>query len=353
VPAWFAPLTLSGTVRPTDAQLRFDARLRRIDGGVELRVAGDHSLTSGRGRATVDLAPVTFRPGDLQPAAVAPALGDLLTEVAGTLALDGNLRWQPGSVPAGDLALLIDEVSFGLGPARVEQLNGVVRFDQLWPPSTMPGQQVAVGLLDIGLPLTRGYGTFDLQPDGTLVLEQLRWRFAGGVVRADPFTIGSDRTDFTLTLRAEGLDLAQLFALTRLDGLTGEGTINGVLPIRVRNGEAVVTGGELGASRPGRVRYQPAQPPVALATDDQGIGLLLEAVENFRYETLRITLDGRTDAAMDIGLHLKGANPELYDGYPIEFNLALEGELANVLRQGLAGYLVPDQIRERIQGVPR
>jgi hypothetical protein len=229
----------------------------------------------------------------------------------------------------------------------------VVRFDQLWPPSTLPGQQLAVGLVDVGLPLTRGFATFRLQPDGSLAVEQLRWRAAGGIVRAEPFRIGSDAAGFTLTLRAEGLDLAQIFALTRLDGLTGEGTINGVLPIRISGREAVVTGGELMATRPGRLRYQPAQPPPAVAAGGESMGLLLEALENFRYEALRITLDGRTDAAMDIGLHLKGANPDLYDGYPIEFNFALEGELANVLRQGLSGYQIPDQIRERMQSFPR
>ena len=83
------------------------------------------------------------------------------------------------------------------------------------------------------------------------------------------------------------------------------------------------------------------------------VSLLLQALENFRYEALRITLDGRTDAEMDIGLHVKGANPDLYDGYPIELNLDLEGELANILRSGLASYQIPERIRERMQGFPR
>jgi len=80
---------------------------------------------------------------------------------------------------------------------------------------------------------------------------------------------------------------------------------------------------------------------------------LLQALENFRYETLRLTVDGRTDAEMDVGLHIAGANPDLYDGYPIEFNLNLEGALANVLRSGLAGYQIPERIRERMQGFGR
>jgi hypothetical protein len=56
---------------------------------------------------------------------------------------------------------------------------------------------------------------------------------------------------------------------------------------------------------------------------------------------------------MDVKLHIAGANPDLYDGYPIEFNLNLEGALANVLRQGLADYQIPERIRERMQGFDR
>jgi hypothetical protein len=56
---------------------------------------------------------------------------------------------------------------------------------------------------------------------------------------------------------------------------------------------------------------------------------------------------------MDIGLHLGGANPDLYDGHPIEFNLDLQGELGNILQQGVASYQIPDRVRERMQGFGR
>ena len=101
------------------------------------------------------------------------------------------------------------------------------------------------------------------------------------------------------------------------------------------------------------LRYAAGAAPPALQAGGEGVDLLLQALENFHYEALEITLDGRTDAAMDIGLHLAGANPDLYDGHPVEFNLDLEGELANILRQGVASYQIPERIRERMQGFGR
>lgn len=352
-PAWFAPLTLHATLRPDPGALRFDARLGRPNGTLELTLHGRHSLADGRGRAAVALAPLTFAPGQLQPRTLAPAGGDLLADVAGTLALDGSIAWGEGAAVTADLALLLDELAFTAGPARFSQVNGVIDLDRLWPPGTPPGQQVAIGLVDLGLPLTRGLLAFQLLPEGALAVERLRWDFAGGTVAAAPFTVGSAASDIIATLNAERLDLAQLFALTRLDGLSGEGTIRGTLPLRVSGVEAVIEGGELRATGPGWLRYRSDGVPAALQAGGENVSLLLQALENFRYEALRITLDGRTDAEMDIGLHVKGANPDLYDGYPIEFNLDLEGELANILRSGLASYQIPERIRERMQGFRR
>ena len=82
----------------------------------------------------------------------------------------------------------------------------MIAFDRLAPLSTPPGQQLAIGLVDVGLPLTDGLLTFDLEP-GQLVVEQLRLAVARGRIRAAPFTIGSAEMGFATTLTAERLKL--------------------------------------------------------------------------------------------------------------------------------------------------
>jgi hypothetical protein len=275
-----------------------------------------------------------------------------VSDVAGQVALDGVLTWSARDL-SGQLAVLVDQLALTSGPARLEQVNGVIQLYRLWPPSTPPGQQLAIGLLDLGLPLTQGLTTFQLLPGPRIDVAQLEWRLAGGTARAEPFSLGSPLEGTNVTLRAQQLDLGPLLELTRLDGLSGEGSLDGVLPIQLSGGAAVIEGGELAATGPGVLRYARKAAPGALQSGGEGVDLLLQALENFHYEALRITLDGRTDAAMDIGLHLGGANPDLYDGHPIEFNLDLEGEFGNILRQGVASYQIPDRVRERMQGFGR
>jgi Dicarboxylate transport len=350
-PPWFAPLSLQGSVQPEGDRIAFDVKLAHTAGAAEMSVRGRHDLASGVGRAQVELPPVDLAPGRLQPGQLSPRLGGMAQDVSGRLALDGSVGWGTGDLRA-DLALLVESLAFSSGPARFEQVNGVIALDRLAPPSTPPGQQVAIGLVNIGLPLTNGLLTFDLEPEQLLV-EQLRWQFAEGRIRAAPFTIGSEGMRFSTTLSAERLQLNEIFALAQLDGLTGEGTMHGTVPITVAGSEATVRGGELVSDRPGWVRYRPQEAPAALQAGGQNVNLLLQALENFRYEKLRLTIDGRTDGEMDVGLHLAGANPELYGGHPIEFNLNLEGALADVVRAGLAGYQIPERIRERMQGFGR
>ncbi len=232
-PAWFAPLALSATLRPGDEAIAFEARLERQADGFALTVDGRHALGDGRGRAELSAAPLTFAPGARQPGRLSPVLGEVLEDVSGSLALDGTLGWGAGEGIDADLDLLVEDLAFSAGPARFAKVDGVIRVDQLWPLTTPPGQQLAIGLLDLGLPLTRGLIAFQLRPDQSLAVERLRWSFAGGTVSAAPFRVGSATSDMIVTLTAEGLDLAQLFALTKLDGLSGEGTIGGTLPVRI------------------------------------------------------------------------------------------------------------------------
>jgi hypothetical protein len=338
-------------VQPEGDRIAFDVKLAHTAGAAEMSVRGQHDLASGVGRAQVELPPVDLAPGQLQPGQLSPWLGGMMQDVSGRLALDGPIDWGTGDLRA-NLALLVEGLAFTSGAARFEQVNGVIVLDRLAPPSTPYGQQLAVGLVNIGLPLTNGLLTFDLEP-GQLLVEQLRWQFAEGRIRAAPFTIGSEGMRFSTTLTAERLQLNEIFALAQLDGLTGEGTMHGTVPITVAGSEATVRGGELVSDRPGWVRYRPEQAPAALQAGGQNVNLLLQALENFRYEDLRLTIDGRTDGEMDVGLHIRGANPDLYGGHPIEFNLNLEGALADVVRAGLTGYQIPERIREQMQGFGR
>ena len=75
---------------------------------------------------------------------------------------------------------------------------------------------------------------------------------------------------------------------------------------------------------------------------------LLQALRNFRYERLRLTVNGHAEGDVVVAISLLGANPEHRDGQPYEFNLNVDGRLVDLVRQSGAVYRIPAQIEAQL-----
>ena len=249
------------------------------------------------------------------------------------------------------MTLLVEDLSLDAGILRLERVNSVIAFDSLWPPSTPPAQQVAIGLLDAGLPLTDGIVDFQLRPDGVLYVENAVWRWAGGRLKTRDVVLDAQAERHEFTLEVDDLDLAEIVALADMEDLSASGRLSGEAPVTVTPEGFAIIGGRLGtATSGGRIRYAPLAAPAALRQGGEGANLALSVLENFSYETLQIELDRDIGGDAAIAVHLRGANPDVYDGYPIEFNLSISGPIDQMLRRGLVGYRVPDAVAQRLQG---
>ena len=149
---------------------------------------------------------------------------------------------------------------------------------------------------------------------------------------------------------ARSVSLATLFEAIGLPELSATGRLDGRLPVRLSGDTIGIDNGELVSTEPGVIRYVPEETVGAV---EPGVALLLEAIRDFRYETLAMTLNGTTGGETEIGLQISGANPGLYDGYPIALNVNVSGELFDILRQGLAtsryARRAEEYYRDRIQ----
>jgi len=181
-----------------------------------------------------------------------------------------------------------------------------------------------------------------------VVIEKAEWQTLGGRVRTAG-SVDPKATHQKLVLEAEDLDLAQLLALVNLEGLSGEGRLDGQIPID-RSAEAIeIRGGRIDTRPGGRLRYQPAAGVAALKATGPGFDLLLGAFEDLHLEQLGVELDGDANGPIKIALHVVGANPAFQDGRPLHYNLSIESRLADLLRQGAAVYKIPQVIEERLQ----
>lgn len=109
----------------------------------------------------------------------------------------------------------------------------------------------------------------------------------------------------------------------------------------IRNGRLDTKGG-------GVVRYVPGAESALQKGSSFQTDLLLQAMENFHYETLYMTINSKTPEELEVALHVKGRNPELYSGQTIELNVNLTGNLLNAVQSGMDIYTLPERLQEQL-----
>jgi hypothetical protein len=351
-PARIAPLTADlrvSPVWPAGEDVRLSANVHAPDKRYALNIEASYEQASNKAVALVRLPPLVFEPGGYQPKDLSPLAAGYAKDVSGSIEVTGDITWHDGSF-ASDLDVAVRDLSATAFGTRMERLNTLITFDNVMPPSTPPGQLVAIAGIDAGLPMRDALISLALDPDGILVLESAAMKFAGGEVTSGraSWTVGGDPDPIQLTVT--GVDVGALFALADMDDLTATGTLDGTIPVRFANGDLIIEDANLASRQPGELHYLPEDVPAGLGADDASIDLVLEALSNFHYQRIRVDLDRAAGGETVIGLHIAGANPNLYDGYPIELNVTLTGALDQIVRDSLAGYRIPAEIQERLSG---
>ena len=129
-----------------------------------------------------------------------------------------------------------------------------------------------------------------------------------------------------LPFEVEGLDLAELFRILDIDGLSGTGRLSGRIPVALEGEAVTIAGGRLAAQAPGTLRLESERARQALAGAGESADLMFRALQNFRYDELSLAIDKPATAAARLTLVLLGHNPDVLDGYPFRFNINLEGD---------------------------
>jgi hypothetical protein len=192
---------------------------------------------------------------------------------------------------------------------------------------------------------------FKIDDGSTLNLAESRLEMMSGKVTLDPVALKFGAPAQQIHLNVDKISLARLFELFAVAGLTGEGVVSGGIPVTLFPAGLAIDHAKLEAEGPGSLRYDATKGPAALANAGDSVKMALSALSDFRYDKLEIDLDRKATGDTELGLHISGRNPSFYNGYPVEFNLSVAGRLDEALRKGLAGYQVPDMIRERLKSL--
>ncbi|SDG23552.1 intermembrane phospholipid transport protein YdbH family protein [Thalassobaculum litoreum] len=350
----FSPLRAEAmATRTANGDLAFTASFGGANGAFVLDAKGVHNLAKGTGRADITLYPLVFVPGGLQPVDLSPAAAAILRNASGKVALDGTIEWPGRGVPPDDpLTLTLEDLAFTGSLGTVSGLSGAVGLSSIDPLTTLDGQVLTATGIDVGVPIADPTVTFHIDPELNLVLEQVQARFADGSVHTRDVTIPlTSNEPVSMVLDVDSVDAARLAEVTELEGLTASGTLTGRLPLVWDFEQGLsVRNAELSATNPGgTVKYRPESPPAALQDAGEEVSLLMRAVRNLVYEKFDLEVNGRPGEPFDIKLRVRGANPDLFDGYPVALNVTLTGRLDEMFLNARRTLGLSDVLRRKLE----
>lgn len=355
-PAWFTPLRLQVLMNVTSpsAPIALDVKATDDSGALAIEVAGPFAIGVGETRLTAKLFPLLLI-DDVRPVeSLFPIAPRFIEKLSGTLSADFTITGAPSRrgnvVWNGAGRLDVKQVNVTARGFAIDGIDTALTFSELMPPVLRDEQSVTIKRAVAGLPFENIAARFTLSAKGVLDLQSLEAKLAEGAVRAAPLQIALDKPEVNTTLAVENVSLAALLAVAAVEGLSGEGTLGGTLPIATRDGVVTIAEGVLAALGPGVLRYRPKE---ATETGGGEISMLRQVLTDFRYKELKMQVDGAIGGEQSIVVRLVGSNPTFYDGYPVAFTLNLSGALEAIVRRGVGAYAIPDTLRTNIERLQR
>ncbi|MEM8936615.1 MAG: YdbH domain-containing protein [Pseudomonadota bacterium] len=340
-----------------DSIATFDYSVRTRSGVPIGKGAGEHQVRSGRGEADFTTDRLAFAgDGGLQPELMMPVLKGIIGATIGAAQADAKFRWGPDGI-GSSAEIDLQAVTFD-GPTRVvsqtRNVNGLLSFSNLWPPTTDGVQSVTVEGVDLSqLQLEDGVVRFELPGDGTLYVEHAEFPWFGG--RLGVYDARASITGGTVSapLQAVDVDITELLEFINLNGLTGEGTLEGVLPLVVEEGRARIENGVLRSVGPGSVSYQGAATDEAAAAGGQA-QIAFDILRDLQFDALEIVVNGPLDGRLTFQMNFEGSGEislnEQPFRMPVIYRVTLDAALLDLLNQAVLTQDIQLQINRAQQG---
>ncbi len=110
-----------------------------------------------------------------------------------------------------------------------------------------------------------------------------------------------------------------------------------MIPLEVFGSELRIADASLSNRGQGVLRFRSEAASRALAAGGEPVELMLRALEDFRYEELKLSANTSDGEELELFITMLGQNPAVLEGHPFRFNIRLVSnlpQLVEVLQQG-------------------
>ena len=343
--------TISGTIDFLDEQLTASLSLN-LDNRLQAGASFNHHLGANSGQAYIDVTPVRFSP--LAPLSALLrqervnldlAGGDVSASAVIAWQRDPRDRWQSG----GTMALELNGISGYLDEIYFIDLNTSLdaELDSGFALRSAGMMDASIATIDIGLPLENSQWSYGFDSAaGEFHLAELTSELLGGSLTVPAFSFSTEREENGMTVVLSRLDLRSIAGLADYPDLYVDGFISGYLPLAFKGGQVLIDQGLAGALNPGgSIRYTPG---TAVPGADPNVQLVNEALSNYQYRTLDTEVYYDESGDLYLAIRLRGANPDLNGGQPINLNVNITNNIPALLRSLQAARAITDELEAHL-----
>ncbi|HNS87944.1 MAG TPA: YdbH domain-containing protein, partial [Parvularculaceae bacterium] len=191
------------------------------------------------------------------------------------------------------------------------------------------------------LKLENGAMRFRAPGDNTIEIIEAEFPWFGGTIGAYESKIVVEGRSET-TLQIDDVSLAGLLDYIKVEGLSGEGAIEGVLPLSIEGGKARINKGIVSSKGPGVIRYRGKATDAASQSNEQS-ALAFEILRELRFEKLSSIIDGPLDGAIDFNILFEGrSNIPVRTGdktqrvdSPVKYRITINAPLLSLIEQAI------------------
>ncbi len=344
---YFAPFSLSGSIKSKSVHGQPKAYTIDAVGGVPgtryLRIIGEQAYDGREGMLKIMIAPLAFATDGLQPKTLFPGLAQL-EDVSGMVSANVKFKWSKNGIRSSGI-LDLDNVSFIHQAVKISGLNATLDLTDLLSPSSPPQQSLTIRRIDSGIPMENlvvSYQIGDSPP--RIVLEKANLFLLGGIVSLGPTLIDPTSVRNDMLILVNNIELEALFDLIKVEGLTGNGRLDGSIPITLEGDHIIIRNSHLEAEIPGMLQFQSEKASQMLASTGKEMELLLQVLQDFHYTELSLKLDKSATHDLVVTLSLLGNNPNVKKGRMFRLNINLESNIGEILEAINQGFRLSNEI---------
>ncbi|EKE82924.1 intermembrane phospholipid transport protein YdbH family protein [Idiomarina xiamenensis] len=282
------------------------------------------------------------------PAALVLQRGSSAAHGQLSLPLQDPQQWQLSA------AVNLNDVDAVYDTSQLTQLNGDLELNLNAQQFTLQSANLKAASLSQGvssgqLLLALAYqAPWQAPLQGQLTLHDNQLAVFGGELHV-PNRVYDLAQPITVRVQISRWQLAQILQQYPAAEMQANGEISGYLPIQIGAGGVSIAQGEVSALPPGGVLQLQSNKAKQLAQSNQGVKVVVEALEDFHYSVLTSQIRYQDDGTLVLGLDLQGYNPQLEGGRPVKLRINIEEDLPALITGLQLTNSVSELIQKRVQ----